>query len=41
MAGIELQGTSQLGLSHQELPEYTAAHHHVTSWLALSFHFCL
>lgn len=25
----------------QELPEHTAAHHHVTSWLALSFCFCL
>lgn len=25
----------------QELPEHTAALHQVTSWLALSFHFCL
>lgn len=26
---------------HQKLPEHTAAHHHVTSWLALSLCLCL
>lgn len=29
------------GCPQQELPEHTAAQHHVTNWLALSFCFCL
>lgn len=41
VAGSEPQGTSQLDCPQQELPEHTAAHHHVMSWLALSFCFCL
>lgn len=32
---------SSWGCPQQELPEHTAARDHVTSWLALSFCFCL